>query len=190
MFDIVGKRYWYFLISALIIVPGLAAMAISTVQYGSPFRLGVDFTGGSIVELRFEQPVPPEEVRQVFLEHGYTDTSVVADRDLTQALLLARSKPLEDMELSGRFSGTEWGPEEHPDAGRLLEGCLDVRYRVLDALSFTVGGAFDLGDGGIAGDGHRAVAGLRATYRVVDDRLEIDNAVRETILVFAPQAAD
>ncbi len=76
MFDIVGKRYWYFLISALIIIPGLVAMVFSSLQYGAPFRLGVDFTGGSLLELRFDQPVPPEEVRQVFVDRGYTDTSV------------------------------------------------------------------------------------------------------------------
>ena len=45
MFDIIGKRYWYFLISALLIIPGLIAMAYSTVTYGAPVRLSIDFTG-------------------------------------------------------------------------------------------------------------------------------------------------
>jgi preprotein translocase subunit SecF len=93
MFDIVGKRYWYFLISALIIVPGLVAMVISSVQYGAPFRLGVDFTGGSLLELRFDQPVLPEEVRQVFVEHGYTDTSVQTAGGGESVLI--RAKPLD-----------------------------------------------------------------------------------------------
>jgi preprotein translocase subunit SecF len=46
------KYYWlYFAISALIIVPGI----ISLIGYG--VRPSIDFTGGSLLELKFEQPV-------------------------------------------------------------------------------------------------------------------------------------
>src|SRR5579864_1257990 len=41
LLDIVGKRYWYFLLSLLIIVPGTIALA--TVH----LKLGTDFTGGT-----------------------------------------------------------------------------------------------------------------------------------------------
>ncbi|MBU0493942.1 MAG: protein translocase subunit SecF [Chloroflexi bacterium] len=76
MYDIVGKRKWYFLFSSLLIVPGILAMIISTLTIGSPFRLGIDFTGGTIMELEFEQPVQPAEVRAIFVAAGYTDTTV------------------------------------------------------------------------------------------------------------------
>ncbi|MGC8785884.1 MAG: protein translocase subunit SecF [Anaerolineae bacterium] len=92
MTDIVGKRYWYFLISALIIVPGLIAMGISMVRFGSPVRLSIDFTGGALMELAFEQPVMPAEVRQVFVEHGYGDTLVQTTLDAKTVLI--RSKEL------------------------------------------------------------------------------------------------
>ena len=45
MFDIVGKRKWFLLVSLLLIVPGMVAMAISYVQVGTPVRLSIDFTG-------------------------------------------------------------------------------------------------------------------------------------------------
>lgn len=96
MTDIVGKRYWYFLFSALIIIPGLIAMGISFARFGSPVRLSVDFTGGALMELAFEQPVLPAEVRQVFVEHGYGDTMVQTTLD--EKTVLIRSKELKEGE--------------------------------------------------------------------------------------------
>jgi preprotein translocase subunit SecF len=96
MFNIVEKRYLYFALSALIIIPGLVAMIVSTVQYGAPWRLSVDFTGGTLWEVRFETPVAPADVREVFVDRGYADTSVQTTADARTALI--RSKPLEPEE--------------------------------------------------------------------------------------------
>ena len=96
MTDIVGKRKWYFLFSALIIGAGLVAMGISMARYGSPLRLGIDFTGGSLWELTFEQPVAPADVRQVFVDRGYGDTVVQTTLDAQTVLI--RSKELADGE--------------------------------------------------------------------------------------------
>ncbi|HLJ68951.1 MAG TPA: protein translocase subunit SecF [Chloroflexota bacterium] len=50
MLDIVGKRYWYFLLSLLVIVPG----TISLVTHG--LKLGTDFTGGSEFTISVPKP--------------------------------------------------------------------------------------------------------------------------------------
>jgi preprotein translocase SecF subunit len=76
MFDIIGKRYWYFLISALLIVSGLIAMVYSTVTYGAPVRLSIDFTGGSLMVIKFQQPATEDAVRDVFISHGFTNPVV------------------------------------------------------------------------------------------------------------------
>jgi preprotein translocase subunit SecF len=91
MFNIVEKRQWYFLLSALIILPGLVAMIYSIVNYGSPIKLGIDFTGGALVELRFEQLVQPGEVRQVFVDNGFLGTTVQTTVD--EQTVLIRTKP-------------------------------------------------------------------------------------------------
>ena len=98
MIDIVGKRHWYFLFSGLIILAGLIAMGISVARFGSPLRLSIDFTGGSLWELTFEQPVLPADVRQVFVEYGYGDTMVQTTLDAKTVLI--RSKELADGEKS------------------------------------------------------------------------------------------
>ena len=96
MFDIVGKRYWFFTLSAALIVLGIVAMIISTIQVGTPLRLSVDFTGGTLFELRFDNPVAPADVRQIFVDRGYGDTSVQTTADGRTALI--RSKPIDPAE--------------------------------------------------------------------------------------------
>jgi len=93
MFDLVGKRYWYFLLSALIIVPGLVAIGISLARYGSPVRLSIDFTSGSLLEVQFEQAVLPGQVREVVEGQGVLDPTVQTVGDGRTVVI--RSKPIE-----------------------------------------------------------------------------------------------
>jgi preprotein translocase SecF subunit len=76
MFNLIGKRYWYFLISALLIVPGLIAMIYSTATYGTPVRLSIDFTGGSLMVIKFQQPATEDAIRDVFTSYGFTNPVV------------------------------------------------------------------------------------------------------------------
>jgi preprotein translocase SecF subunit len=93
MFSIVEKRHWYFLLSALFIVPGLIAMIYSFVSFGSPVKLGIDFTGGSLLELRFSEAVQPADVRQVFTDNGFPGSTVQTTSDARDVLI--RAKPME-----------------------------------------------------------------------------------------------
>jgi preprotein translocase SecF subunit len=76
MFNIVERRHWFFLLSTLIIVPGLVAMIYSLATFGSPVKLSIDFTGGTLVELHFDEPVQAGQVRQAFLDQGFLGTTV------------------------------------------------------------------------------------------------------------------
>ena len=64
MLDIVGKRGWYFLFSALIIIPGIISMVLppgwSTLNSG--LRPGIDFTSGSVFNVTFEEGVDQQEI--------------------------------------------------------------------------------------------------------------------------------
>jgi len=53
MFNILGKRYLFFLISAIIIIPGLIVLAVNGLDFS------IDFTGGSLLELKFDSGVLP-----------------------------------------------------------------------------------------------------------------------------------
>jgi len=76
MFEIVEKRRWYFIGSALIILLGIAAMVTSMARFGTPVRLSIDFTGGSLFVFHFEAPADEEAIRQVLADHGLEDAIV------------------------------------------------------------------------------------------------------------------
>lgn len=74
MIDFVGKRYMYFLISLLIIVPGVIALIVHWAQYNVPFQLAIDFTGGTNWELVDINHQPTtEEVRAIYDKYGIRD---------------------------------------------------------------------------------------------------------------------
>jgi len=89
--NIVGKRYWFFGLSLLLIVPGLVALAM----WGLP--LAIDFTGGSLLEVRFEgaQPPEPAQVVDLYLELGFGEPLV---QSASQGEIVARSRTLDETE--------------------------------------------------------------------------------------------
>ncbi|MGD2177419.1 MAG: protein translocase subunit SecF [Anaerolineae bacterium] len=70
MFNIVQKRRWYFILSGILIGLSIAAMVVSYVRYGQPLRIGIDFTGGSIFVLEFDDAVSELQIRDVFSDFG------------------------------------------------------------------------------------------------------------------------
>lgn len=76
MFRLMERRGWYFAFSILIMLPGIIYMIWSTAVNGHPLPLSIDYTGGTVWEIRFAEARSPVEVRQVFAEAGYNDTAV------------------------------------------------------------------------------------------------------------------
>jgi preprotein translocase SecF subunit len=76
MFQLVEKRRWYFLFSGLTILVGLIVMGYSIITTGAPFKLGIDFTGGSIWVVQFNEPVQPLALRAVVAQAGFPDAEV------------------------------------------------------------------------------------------------------------------
>jgi len=95
MFDIVGKRYWFFALSLLVIIPGLVSIGIHWAQTGQPLPLAIDFTGGSSMELQFKNTagaIQPADVQAILAQNGFRDSSVVTSGADT---LLIRAKEMD-----------------------------------------------------------------------------------------------
>lgn len=73
MFDIIGKRYWFLALSALIVIPGL----ISIVVWGIP--RSIDYKGGTVYHMAFEAgaTVADADLAAVYAEQGISDAQVV-----------------------------------------------------------------------------------------------------------------
>jgi preprotein translocase SecF subunit len=71
MFNIVEKRRVFFLTSLAVILPGIIIIIYSTISTGQPFKLSIDFEGGSIYELKFtEMGATESNIRDIFASHG------------------------------------------------------------------------------------------------------------------------
>ena len=69
-FDIAGHRKIWFLISLVLIIPGFICMGVRG------FNFGIDFTGGTIMDLRFEQPVTLSDVRSSLAKYDLDGSTI------------------------------------------------------------------------------------------------------------------
>ena len=78
MLDIVGKRRWYFLFSALIIIPGIISMLLPPgwVTLDSGLRPGIDFTSGSVFNVTFRANVDEPAIQERMTELGHPEALV------------------------------------------------------------------------------------------------------------------
>ncbi len=68
--DIAGRSKIWFAISTVVIVAGLICM------FTKGFNFGIDFTGGTIVDLKFERPVAIAEVRTSLAKFGLEGSQI------------------------------------------------------------------------------------------------------------------
>jgi len=70
MFNIIGQRFWFFLVSGIVILSGIIALIV----FG--LKPGIEFTSGSLLTVGFQQPVTTEQVEQAVADSGY-DTTII-----------------------------------------------------------------------------------------------------------------
>ena len=70
MFDVIGKRRWFYIFSLVITIPGLVFILLTPFT-DAGLQFTIDYTGGTRWEIKFEDPeVTPEQVRDVFAAEG------------------------------------------------------------------------------------------------------------------------
>ncbi|HTX89771.1 MAG TPA: protein translocase subunit SecF [Anaerolineales bacterium] len=92
--NLIKYRYWYFAISLLVIVPGIIGLIIWK------FPLGIDFTGGSLLEVQFASGKVPAiaDVTQVYSEFSTTGMDIANPvvQPLGTDSLSIRSREMDD----------------------------------------------------------------------------------------------
>ena len=69
--NIVRHRRWFFLLSALMVVPSIISLMVPPT-----LKAGIDFTGGSALTIQFETDVEADDVRKRVVDLGHDDASV------------------------------------------------------------------------------------------------------------------
>jgi preprotein translocase subunit SecF len=90
MLNILRRRYWYFGISMLVMIPGILAVAM----WGIP--LAIDFTGGSKLEIKIEGDInlSTSSISTILDDNGFSDNIVqIADNDI----VIIRTKTMDDL---------------------------------------------------------------------------------------------
>ncbi len=62
VFDIIGKRRWFYALSLAVLIPGLIFILLTPITGGKKgLQFSIDFTGGTVREIHFANgtPTPP-----------------------------------------------------------------------------------------------------------------------------------
>jgi preprotein translocase subunit SecF len=98
--NIIKNRYLYFLISLLVIVPGIVFMTLHWTSTGEgPLALGIDFKGGSLLEIQFAGPRPTVDDLKVLYNQFSTPGQPISDpviQPLGSDSYSIRSKQMDD----------------------------------------------------------------------------------------------
>lgn len=102
-FDIIGKRKIWYAISSLLIIASLFFM----VTRG--FNMGIDFTGGTIMDLRFEKAVNINDVRAVLNEYDLSNSTIQLSGESSSSTesenVMIRTVDLEEQERKEVMAG-------------------------------------------------------------------------------------
>ncbi|MCK4842158.1 MAG: protein translocase subunit SecF [Methylococcales bacterium] len=129
--DFLGKRKLALIVSSILIIVSIASLAINGL------KLGIDFTGGTLVEVGYKQAADLTVLRQSLDEMGFSDATVqsfgttkdvlirikpqegVSNAELSDQILIAVNKDTEEPADKRRveFVGPQVGDELAEDGG-------------------------------------------------------------------------
>ncbi len=90
--NLMKYKVWYFVISSLIILPGLYYL----LTFG--LKLGIDFTGGGLIEYKFGKSIDVNNLKQEISKSGITVGQISPSTDNSYII---RTKPIEQNQIIG-----------------------------------------------------------------------------------------
>jgi len=96
VFDIIGRRAWWYLLSTCLIVPGVIGLLTGGLS------AGIDFTGGSLLQMRFAQAATQDGVDRAVRALGYDEAVVQTTQE---GAVLIRLRALEPEQKTALVNG-------------------------------------------------------------------------------------
>ena len=116
MFDVIGKRRWFYALSALLTIPGLIFILISPFS-DAGLQPTIDFTGGTRWEIKFKDPaVTPAQVEAVFAERTRAEWEADLIVDPATGAMIPITKSGSYFILDDRVRFVIFGPRSVQDA--------------------------------------------------------------------------
>jgi len=98
MISIMEKKQWYLIFSAVLVVGSLLALIVWRLN------LGIDFTGGTLIELSFGKKIDKNQLEKVIKDQNISVASIAPTDSNTY---LVRTKPLNDGERQKVLTATK-----------------------------------------------------------------------------------
>ena len=112
-FDIVKHRVWWFTLSSVLVIASVISIFVNG------FNFGIDYTGGTILDMQFQHAVTVSQVREVVdnaqmdLENSVIQLSGVTDQEASQDVMISMRNLSSDeskaiaTQLSDKLGGAE-----------------------------------------------------------------------------------
>lgn len=97
-YDFIGKRRWAYAVSVAVMLLGVGSMFVK-----GGLQYDIDFTGGTLVEVRLAQPVPIGMIRSRLTPAGLGDSIIQVFEDPRDVLIRTHLSPPNPTELSRRI---------------------------------------------------------------------------------------
>ena len=120
--DIVRKKWWFFLFSAAVILPGIIALAIPPA-----LKPGIEFTSGAALTVTFKEAATDAQIRDQLTSLGITGAVV---QKLGDRSFFIRTGTLKDEELNAG------GSVKTPSQRAQLEAALSSNISPIESKSF------------------------------------------------------
>ena len=123
--DIIGKRRWFFIMSAVIIVIGVVFLAVFKL------RMGIEFDSGSMMRLSFEQPVEQGQLESELTSLGYVNAVVQYVQNTDGKDYYIRTADLDREEKQGLQAALERKKRLTPPRKKIIDGEQEARIIAL-----------------------------------------------------------
>ena len=93
MFDVIGRRRWFFLFSALITIPGFIFILLTPLTNGQEgLKFSIDYTGGTEWQIHFANPgATVDGIKAILADQKLADSTVTVD---SKGVFDIKTKPI------------------------------------------------------------------------------------------------
>ncbi|MCZ6801005.1 MAG: protein translocase subunit SecF [Nitrospirae bacterium] len=119
--DFMGKRKIAFIISAVMVMVGL--FALIQIARGSA-NLGIDFVGGTAVQLKFDKPISIEAARSALASQGISDAELQEFTQDNKLLIRKKTEGAVDEKISDEI--IEVFREQFPDNNFVVDSSMSI----------------------------------------------------------------
>jgi preprotein translocase subunit SecF len=119
--DFIGKRHLAFLFSGIMVLLGI--VAVVQISRGHA-NLGIDFAGGTAVQLKFDKPIRIDEARNTLESHGLTNAEIQAFVNDNKLLIRVKAGSTIEEKVADRIVAA-FG-KDFPDNSFVIESTTEI----------------------------------------------------------------